>query len=149
MDKRILKYIILTILVIITVTFGIVKYENKAGISQIKTPDIQKLLGEFLSKNQAPEQVREAYQFALDNPDNILDQIPCYCGCLQSNTHKNNRECFIKNEERQKKGDHFDKMGLNCGTCVNIALTTKNLKEQVKLSEEIKEIIDNQFKPKL
>lgn len=28
----------------------------------------------------APTQVREAYQFALANQD-ILKYIPCYCGC--------------------------------------------------------------------
>lgn len=36
---------------------------------------------------------RDAYQAALDVPE-VLEQIPCYCGCMQNNGHKNNLFCF-------------------------------------------------------
>jgi hypothetical protein len=43
-----------------------------------------------------PRDVQEAYRFALANPD-ILDKIPCYCGCNQIG-HLNNRMCYVRSE---------------------------------------------------
>ena len=42
---------------------------------------------------QAPQNVQEAYRFALANPE-ILKQMPCYCGCGAVG-HKNNYQCYI------------------------------------------------------
>lgn len=42
---------------------------------------------------ESPPQVQEAYRFAVANPD-ILEQIPCYCGCGGMG-HQNNRECYV------------------------------------------------------
>lgn len=42
----------------------------------------------------APVQVKEAYRFAIANPD-VLANYPCYCGCGAMG-HKNNRDCYIK-----------------------------------------------------
>jgi hypothetical protein len=42
----------------------------------------------------APPQVKEAYRFAIANPD-ILSAFPCYCGCGAMG-HQNNLECYIK-----------------------------------------------------
>lgn len=109
--------------------------------------DIQGLLVTFLSENQASTRVREAYQFSLENPDNVLDNILCYCGCIQSNNHENARACFIENEEVQAIGTYFDKMGLNCGECVETVLTTKSLQAQGKSKEEIRNTIDELYKP--
>jgi len=48
---------------------------------------------------QQPATVREAYQFALANPD-VLDKIPCYCGCGQGHgndaPHKSVKDCFVR-----------------------------------------------------
>lgn len=42
----------------------------------------------------APPQVKEAYRFAIANPD-VLRAFPCYCGC-GSVGHKSNLDCYIK-----------------------------------------------------
>ncbi len=42
----------------------------------------------------APPQVKEAYRFAIANPD-VLTFIPCYCGCGAIG-HKSNLQCYIK-----------------------------------------------------
>jgi len=49
-------------------------------------------LPDFVS--QAAPQVKEAYRFAIANPD-ILSAFPCYCGC-GSMDHQNNLQCYIK-----------------------------------------------------
>jgi hypothetical protein len=49
-------------------------------------------LPEF-AKN-APAQVKEAYRFAIANPE-VLEAFPCYCGCANMG-HENNLDCYIK-----------------------------------------------------
>jgi hypothetical protein len=34
------------------------------------------------------------WPIALDNPD-LLEQIPCYCGCEKMLGHKHNLDCYI------------------------------------------------------
>lgn len=36
---------------------------------------------------------REAYQAARDYPE-LLERMPCYCGCYQSAGHQNNLDCY-------------------------------------------------------
>jgi hypothetical protein len=43
---------------------------------------------------EAPSVVREAYRFAIANPD-ALSNIPCYCGC-GSVGHQSNLDCFVE-----------------------------------------------------
>ncbi len=42
----------------------------------------------------APPQVKEAYRFAIANPE-ALSKFPCYCGCGAMG-HQNNLQCYIK-----------------------------------------------------
>jgi hypothetical protein len=49
-------------------------------------------LPQFVS--DAPPQVKEAYRFAIANPE-ILEAFPCYCGCGNMG-HQNNLDCYIK-----------------------------------------------------
>ena len=42
----------------------------------------------------ASPQVKEAYRFAIANPD-VLSAFPCYCGCGAMG-HQNNLQCYIK-----------------------------------------------------
>ncbi len=38
-------------------------------------------------------EVRQAYQIAKDVPE-VLEQVPCYCGCYGSAGHRNNLDCY-------------------------------------------------------
>jgi hypothetical protein len=46
-----------------------------------------------LSPNLFEGKTREAYQAALDVPE-VLEKLPCFCGCMQNNGHENNLFCF-------------------------------------------------------
>ena len=64
---------------------------------------------------RAPQRVREAYQFAVANPD-ALKNVPCYCGCGALG-HTSNFACFVKDALAKVFDDH----GLGCSLCIDIA----------------------------
>src|SRR5690606_38151881 len=49
-------------------------------------------LPEFLGEK--PEDMKIIYQAAALNKD-LLEKVPCYCGCGESVGHKDNYDCFI------------------------------------------------------
>lgn len=38
--------------------------------------------------------VAEAYRTAWEVPE-LVERMPCYCGCYKTNTHQNNLDCYI------------------------------------------------------
>jgi len=48
----------------------------------------------------ADEEVWTAYRFALANPGDILNYIPCSCGCVYHGDG-NNRDCYINGFDPQ------------------------------------------------
>jgi len=143
------KYIGLAVIGILLVglfVFGLAKVSPKSAdlnknIFKMNSSEREKMLADFLKLNNASENVSLAYQFALANTDDVLNNIPCYCGCMESGEHKNNRECFVKGD-----GSGFDKMGLNCGTCVGTALEVKSMSAKNASLDEIKQTVDRKFK---
>ena len=60
------------------------------------------------------EKTRAAYQVAKDIPE-VLEQLPCFCGCMTSFGHKNNLFCFK------------DQHGSGCTLCQDIALDARKM----------------------
>ena len=48
------------------------------------------------SSFKEPETVK-AYQAARDVPE-VLEHMPCYCGCFSNSAHRNNLDCFKDNQ---------------------------------------------------
>ncbi len=71
---------------------------------------------------------REAYQAAKEVPE-VLEQLPCFCGCMTSFGHKNNLFCFM------------DEHGSACTICQNIAVDARNMHKDGLSIERIKETI--------
>jgi hypothetical protein len=51
---------------------------------------------ETLPPDMFTGQTREAYQAAKDIPE-VLEQVPCYCGCMKNSGHQHNLHCFVDN----------------------------------------------------
>lgn len=98
-------------------------------------------LPSFLLK--AEPQVVKAYLAAADHTE-ILEKIPCYCGCSLSAGHKNNKNCFIK-EVRADGSIVWDSHGVTCGVCQTIALESAQLKQAGKSNLEIRNYIDSKY----
>jgi hypothetical protein len=85
----------------------------------------------------APVSVRQAYQFAVANPE-ILSKVPCYCGC-GSMGHTSNLTCFASSITVD--GVVYDSHALGCSICVDIAHDVMRLMEQGKDIDEIKSFV--------
>ena len=72
---------------------------------------------------------RAAYQVAKDIPE-VLEQLPCFCGCMSHFGHKNNLFCFK------------DMHGSGCEMCEDIALDARKMHDQgmsiMQIQENIK-----------
>ena len=91
---------------------------------------------------QAPVSVREAYQFAVANPD-ALKNVPCYCGCGAVG-HTSNYSCYVK--DVKPSGEIvFDQHALGCSICVDIAQDVMKMTREGKTPGEIRAAIDQTY----
>jgi len=90
----------------------------------------------------APATVREAYQFAAENPA-VVKQIPCYCGCGAMG-HSSNYACYVSDVDDQGNVD-FDTHALGCSICVDITQDTMRLLQDGKAVQDIKAYIDQTY----
>ena len=79
--------------------------------------------GSAAKENQFPSFVYatslslESYKAAASLPDQVITQIPCYCGCQAvPSTHRNLKDCFYK--EDGSYNDH----AAGCDICGKIAI---------------------------
>lgn len=88
---------------------------------------------------RAPVAVREAYQFAVANPE-ALRQVPCYCGCGAMG-HTSNLACFLA-PESAAGAPVFDTHALGCSICVDIAQDVMRLTRRGRALDEIRAYVD-------
>ncbi|MFH1909238.1 MAG: PCYCGC motif-containing (lipo)protein [Chloroflexota bacterium] len=91
----------------------------------------------------APARVQEAYCFAAANPDIIIQQIPCYCGCGAMG-HTSNYDCYVASGGTDGTLT-FDSHALGCGICVDITQDVMRLLSQGKRVPEIRAYIDQTY----
>lgn len=91
---------------------------------------------------QAPETVREAYQFAGANPE-VLQAIPCYCGCGAMG-HTSNYACYVS--EAGPAGEiRYDTHALGCSICVDITQDTMRMLRRGASVSEIRAYVDDTY----
>jgi hypothetical protein len=78
------------------------------------------------------EKTRAAYQVAKDIPE-VLEQLPCFCGCMISFGHQSNLFCFK------------DRHGDGCLMCQDIALQAKQLHAQGMSMAQIQNSIKTRY----
>lgn len=92
--------------------------------------------------HEAPVAVQQAYQFAVANPE-VLEQIPCYCGCGAMG-HTSNYACYVAGVSEDGVVEH-DNHALGCSICVDISQDVMRLLDQGKAVPEIYTYIDNNY----
>ncbi len=89
-----------------------------------------------------PPRVQDAYQFAVDHPDELA-KYPCYCGCGAMG-HTSNLSCYIR--ERASDGTiTFDNHATGCGICVDITQDVIRLRGEGMSPPDIRAYVDGQY----
>jgi hypothetical protein len=94
--------------------------------------------------DNADPKIVKAYQVAAQNLE-LLQQMPCYCGCGESAGHTSNLSCFVKGKTSDGK-IIWDDHGTKCDTCMDIAIQSADMKKSGKTTLEIRNFIDNKYK---
>ncbi len=90
------------------------------------------------------EEMRLVYAAAGQATD-ILEWIPCYCGCGESAGHQSNLNCFVA-ETREDGSIVWDDHGTRCLVCLEIAAESIQLYQDGKSIKDIRETIDAKYK---
>lgn len=90
----------------------------------------------------APPAVREAYQFAVANPE-TMQALPCYCGCGPIG-HTSNYACYVSGEKADGSLE-FDAHALGCSICVDITQDAMRLLKQGKSVPEVRTYVDSTY----
>ncbi|PLT34956.1 PCYCGC motif-containing (lipo)protein [Bacillus sp. V5-8f] len=94
--------------------------------------------------NGKPEEMAAIYA-AAPKYQELLEHIPCYCGCNDSAGHRDNYDCFI-HENKNNGAVVWDDHGTKCGVCLITAAESINQLNEGKSIKEIREYIDNKYK---
>ena len=86
-------------------------------------------------------EMREVYEYAKTPEGKVLlEQLPCYCGCKYEG-HLHSRHCFWRDDGT------FDKHGITCSTCLDIAKKAKAMQAQGIGVCDIRSTIDAFYLP--
>jgi hypothetical protein len=83
-------------------------------------------------------QTLEGYRLATQIPD-VLEVIPCYCGCGTQSNHRHLKDCFIKPD------GSFDEHGSGCNLCDREAIDVKKWLDLKVPIREIRARIDEKY----
>lgn len=85
----------------------------------------------------------EAYAYAAAHPE-VLQWIPCYCGCAGMG-HRSNLDCFFKPTSGDLARLQFEEHASGCQVCVDEALMAKQLTAQGQSLRAVRAAIDQAF----
>jgi len=63
--------------------------------------------------------VQAVYDFAARHPE-VLQYVPCYCGC-ETRGHGGNHDCFVRRRAADGRVLEWDPHGSGCTICVDVA----------------------------
>ena len=103
------------------------------------TADVQGMPADVVS---APRVVREAYTFAVAQPE-VLTQLPCYCGCGAIG-HTSNYACYVSGSDADG-AIAFDLHATGCSICVDITRDAMRMLDAGRTVPQIRTEIDRTY----
>ncbi|MFD2208372.1 PCYCGC motif-containing (lipo)protein [Virgibacillus halophilus] len=98
-------------------------------------------LPDFLSKS---EKNMQTLYLAVASHRELLEQIPCYCGCGESADHTSNYDCFI--HDNGKESVTWDDHATRCQACLDIAAESISQSMDGTPLKDIRRAIDEAYK---
>lgn len=94
--------------------------------------------------DEKSQEMKNLYTAVALNKD-LLEQMPCYCGCGESVGHRNNYDCFI-HENKENGAVTWDNHATKCGVCLEIAAQSIVDYQEGKSVKQIRKEIDSTYK---
>ena len=89
-----------------------------------------------------PAAGQAAYAFALARPD-VLQWLPCYCGCTAMG-HRSNLDCFF--QRREVTGSYsYEEHASFCDVCVRTANMASQMLQDGSTILQIRSAVDSSF----
>jgi hypothetical protein len=89
--------------------------------------------------------VQQVYDFAARHPE-VLQYIPCYCGCERSGLgHKANDECFVKSRAANGRILEWEPHGMGCEVCLDVGRKAMTMFNQGMSVPEIRAAIEREY----
>ena len=91
-----------------------------------------------------PNQVVAAvFVFAAEHPE-ILNYVPCFCGCDHMG-HKGNTDCFVKSRAANGRILEWDTHGLGCAVCLDVGRKAMTMFNQGMSVSDIRASIEREY----
>jgi hypothetical protein len=87
--------------------------------------------------------VKAAYEFAARHPE-VLEYMPCFCGC-QRGGHRANHDCFVARRDAAGKVTEWSQHGVGCDVCLDVAQTAMQMHNAGAKVSAIREAIDKRY----
>lgn len=159
MKKIVLPLVALVLLVLAACSASNDEQTSEDQVNQQQTEDSQNIsrnplsgdlqeltasakeLPKFLDSQS--EDIRLVYEVSGQATD-VLEWIPCYCGCGESAGHRNVLNCFVA-ETREDGSVIWDDHGTRCLVCLETAVESVQMHIDGKSINEIRETIDTKY----
>jgi hypothetical protein len=89
------------------------------------------------------QRTEAAYAFTLQT-GNVIDWMPCYCGC-DAMGHRSNLDCYFKRASAGSTRIAWEEHASYCQVCVDITLTAKKLLSEGKPLLAIRQAVDRTY----
>jgi hypothetical protein len=83
-----------------------------------------------------------AYEFAARHPE-VLQYVPCYCGCERAG-HGGNHDCFVGARDANGKVT-WDSHGYGCAICIDVAYTAMQMHNSGASPTQIRAAVDQKY----
>jgi hypothetical protein len=87
--------------------------------------------------------VQQVYEFAARHPE-VLNYIPCYCGCERVG-HKANHDCFVKARAANGRITEWDAHGMGCAVCLDVGRKAMTMFNQGLAVSAIRAAIEKEY----
>jgi hypothetical protein len=87
--------------------------------------------------------VQQVYEFAARHPE-VLNYIPCYCGCERVG-HKANHDCFVKSRAANGRITEWDSHGMGCAVCLDVGRKAMTMFNQGMTVSAIRAAIEREY----
>jgi len=88
--------------------------------------------------------MKATYEFAARHPE-VMQYIPCFCGCGKNMQHKDNDDCFVTARSSDGKVVGWETHALVCEVCVDVATTAWQMYGSGSSVTAIREAIDKKY----